>query len=212
MTDFFEPPPPPPEPEPYARQPWFGPPDNVVGAGVPIELILARTDDLALSLERFAAYPSGFGFSLVTRTRTEEIGWDLDQAFFGRPYQRRTYEEGKIPPQRLRFGIQFADGSKATNLQVSLGGPDEEPAGPILMGGGGGGGGRRWDQDYWVWPLPPAGQLAFVCEWPAYGIPFTRVEIEAERIFESAPRAEVLWSDSNGNSQSGGAWRSLGPR
>ena len=29
-----------------------------------------------------------------------------------------------------------------------------------------------------MWPLPPIGPLFFVCEWPAAGIPLTRVEVD----------------------------------
>jgi hypothetical protein len=53
-----------------------------------------------------------------------------------------------------------------------------------------------------VWPLPPAGTLAFVCEWPLRGIVETRAEIDAAPILEAAGRAEVLWpEDRGGNDQ-----------
>jgi hypothetical protein len=211
MTDFFEPPPPLPEPELPQHWPWHGPPGNVVGAGVALEVVLARTPDLALSLERFAAYPTGFKFRLVTRSRTEELGWDLDQAFFGRPFRRPRSEASEIPPERLRFGIQFADGSKATNLNFSHAEPGKVPSAPVMSEGGGGGGGRLWEHDYWVWPLPVPGPLAFVCEWPAHGIPFTRVEIDADRILQAVPRAQVLWAEEETGPGGGNAWTSSGP-
>jgi hypothetical protein len=47
----------------------------------------------------------------------------------------------------------------------------------------------------WVWGLPPPGQLAFVCEWPARNIPETRVEIEAGLVLEAASRAVPIWPD-----------------
>ncbi len=34
-----------------------------------------------------------------------------------------------------------------------------------------GGGPRSAFWRWWAWPLPPAGPLEFVCEWPALGIP-----------------------------------------
>ena len=47
----------------------------------------------------------------------------------------------EIPEEMLRFGVEFADGRRATN---TCGGgfapPDTEPAGPLLNPGGGGGG------------------------------------------------------------------------
>ena len=64
-----------------------------------------------------------------------------------------------------------------------------------LDGGGGGGGGGNWETEYWVWPLPPPGPFAFVCEWPAKGIPLTRKEIDAQAMRDAAAQAETLWED-----------------
>ena len=41
--------------------------------------------------------------------------------------------------------------------------------------------------------LPPPGPLAFVVEWPARGIPETRVEIDASLVLEAADRAAPVW-------------------
>ena len=72
MSDFFEPPPPPPEPPREHRQPeWFGPPDNVIGVVVPVELTLARADDLALVLRSVTAYPSGAQFDIPLLLRKQ---------------------------------------------------------------------------------------------------------------------------------------------
>lgn len=198
MTDFW-PPPQLPEPQRSVRQPWFGPPEGVIGAGVALDLLLARTPDVAVSLERFAAYPSGFRFSLVIQSRTELTGWDVDDALSRqwRPSSRRNSRE--IPPERLRFGVQFADGSKATNLRFRNIEPGDPPTGPILHEGGGGGGGGRWDHDFWVWPLPIRGQLLFACEWPIQRIPLTKVEVDAGRILDAVSRSHVLWPEERGS-------------
>lgn len=210
MTNFFEPPPPPPEPELVeSPQPWWGPPLNVIGAGVALDVLLTRTEDTAVSLERFISYPSGFGFTLVVRGRTEEAGWRIDESMSESWRHQRNRVE--IPPERLRFGIQFADGSKATNLYFSHAQQGESPTAPVLQQRGGGGGGGRWEQDYWVWPLPVPGQLGFACEWPSQGIPFTRVEMDAGRILEAVTRAQPLWPDEDPGSEGGNAWTSLGP-
>src|SRR2546430_3515945 len=73
--------------------------------------------------------------------------------------------------------------------------PDAEPTGPVLFPDGGGGGGRRYDMRYWVWPLPPPGPVAFVCEWPAFGIPESRAELDARPILDAAARALGLWPE-----------------
>ena len=89
-------------------------------------------------------------------------------------YMRHRRHGGKRE-EMLRFGMQFADGSKVTNLPGPLPGPPrgggEPPPGPVLQQSGGSGGDREWRQDYWVWPLPPPGPLTLACEWPGAGIP-----------------------------------------
>jgi hypothetical protein len=46
-----------------------------------------------------------------------------------------------------------------------------------------------------VWGLPPPGPLAFVCQWPARGIPESRSEIDARLVLEAAVRVTSLWPD-----------------
>jgi hypothetical protein len=47
--------------------------------------------------------------------------------------------------------------------------------------------------NWWVWPLPPAGSLTVVCEWPAYGIALTRSEFDAGMLLDAAAQVEQLW-------------------
>jgi hypothetical protein len=205
-VSFFEPPPlpEPPEPEEFKQPEWYGPPRHVLGAAVPLRLLLVRTDELVVAIIEATAYPNGFEFRLAVRSK-QRPAYPCDSPFdFGHPamwrHHGRMAESGELPPELFRFGIELADGSKAT----TLGGhpfeqdPEKEPKGPLLIEHGGGGGGGDWDQTYWVWPLPPAGTLAFVCEWPAKGVSLTRYEVDANVIRAAASEAEVLWEDSGG--------------
>jgi len=178
VSEFFEPPPPPPEPPEEHRQPeWFGPPDNVLGVVVPLDVTLARTSELALAVRGAVAYPTGIEFDVCLLLREP-----MQDPFDWHPFHRPR-EGSELPPEILRLGVQFADGAKATNLGMPFfpQGPDERPPGPILMPRGGGGGGRRWDVSFWLWPLPPRGELTLVCEWPVRAVELTRVEIVRER-------------------------------
>ena len=47
-------------------------------------------------------------------------------------------------------------------------------------------------------PRRPPGSLTFACEWPALGIPLTRVEIDAALVRRAADRAQLLWPDDGG--------------
>ena len=192
MTGFFEPPPPPerePEPEPHERPPWFGPPSGVLPGVVPIERVIARTEEVAVAVGRIAAYPTGFAFETLVVPSAPNDDDDAD------PMMRR-FRPGRreLPPELLRFGLRFADGTKATSTHLRLG--EEVPEGPVLTPRRGGGGGGEWEQEWWVWPLPPAGPLAFVCEWPGRGIPLTSVEIDAREIIDAAARAQVIFQSS----------------
>lgn len=108
----------------------------------------------------------------------------------------------------LRFGIEFADGRKVNNVGGRGHGPGE-PDGPGLWGMGGGGGGGRWHQDFWVWPLPPAGPVGFVCEWPAAEIPLSRVDREGQLLIDAAGRAREMFPNRE-ISHPGGSWSSYG--
>jgi hypothetical protein len=118
----------------------------------------------------------------------------------------------EIPQEMLRFGVEFADGTKATNTVdqpvADLGGgtmsvsnmmsrseAPQAPAGPVLRLGGGGGGGGSWRQSIWIWPLPPPGRLTFVCQWPEANIDLTRHDIDAQLVLDAATRAQVIFSD-----------------
>lgn len=140
-------------------------------------------------MTRLAAYPTGFEFDLVTMSAEDQDDFD-PLMFHHHRLQRGASDE--IPPEMLRLGVQFADGSKATNTGV-FHRDCQPPAGPIMHAGGGGGG--RWRQTQWVWPLPPPGPVALVCEWPAMDIPLSRNELDAQTILDAAARAQVLFSD-----------------
>lgn len=194
MGDFFEPPPRPPE---RPRQPpWLGAPPGVLPGVVAIELVLARTEEVAIALSRVSAYPAGFSFDVLSAIAPQsELAERLEPMLHG-PGRHRARREPGLSPELLRIGVQFSDGAKATNVSGFPRFPQEgEPAGPVMHERGGGGGGGHWQQGFWVWPLPPPGPLIFVCEWPAAGIPLTRHEIDAQEILDAAGRAQVIFPD-----------------
>jgi hypothetical protein len=199
VSEFFEPPPPQPEPERprHRTPPWVSAPSGTLPGVVALELVLARTDQVAVCVTRVNAYPAGFELDLVTMANGERH--DLDPLLFERPHRRlaaAAAAAGGIPPEKLRFGVEFADGTKATNIAGRWHGSGQEPpSGPVMTPGGGGGGGAVWRQAMWVWPLPPAGPMALVCEWPAAAIALTRHEIDAQLVLDAASRAQVIFAD-----------------
>ena len=202
MADFFQLPEPPPErerPKPQRQRPWWMRPRGELAGVMPLELVVAKNDLAAVAISRVGAYSAGFEFELVIMLSERGAEADIDPSLF-HPGPRRRRGPGAEGDQ-LRFGVQFADGSKATNLDRSWAEHrDEPPPGPVLRTGGGGGGDSEWRQSIWVWPLPPPGPLAFVCEWPVAGIELTRVEIDAQQLIDAAARAQRIFGEPAGES------------
>ena len=193
---FFEPPPRLPEPPPGPPAPeWLAPPDNVLPASFPLELVLARTDELALSVHSGRAYENGFEFTLGLHRRTP-----LEPGAHDPMMLWHAARHGDIDEAALRFGVAYADGRKATVFdRHPWWGDPEGHATPdiVLMQRGGGGGGVSWNFHFWVWPLPPDGPVELVAEWPSEGIALTRAELDSAVVRDGAARAVTLWPGSS---------------
>jgi hypothetical protein len=194
MSDFFEPPPasPPPEPPRYRTPPWFGPPTGTLAGIVAFEEMLAQTDEAAVCISHIAVYPTGFEFDVLVLMDGELEGLDPMTLH---PQYRRLQHGSEVPPELLRIGVQFSDGSKATNAGGFRPPARGRPTEPVMSPRGGGGGGGSFRQTHWVWPLPPPGPVGFVCEWPAKAIALTRSQIDAQPILDAATRARVIFTD-----------------
>jgi len=210
MASFFEPPPPPPDPPeqpaPRPRHAWRGAPGGVVGRTVALNLVLGQSAKAVIWIPSVTVYPDGFELQLEIRQR-DEAAWSDQFRLLHHQSNRRP--DGDLDPELFRFGIELSDGRKATNVNPGTGARDWDtpPAGPILSEGGGSagglaGGGARMQYGYWVWPLPPEGPFAFVCEWPIADIPETRSEIDSALVRDAVREAVILWSDreTGGNS------------
>jgi hypothetical protein len=154
------------------RQPdWIGPPENVAGGAVELARVLANTGDAAVALQGAVAYPTGVELAVGLYRRP-------------RPTLLDTFE-------RFRFGIELPDGRRLVDDRWH----EDAEATARLVQRGGGGGGLTWRQDYWLWPLPPAGALRVACQWRDEGIEETVVEIDAAPLRAAAARAVELWAD-----------------
>lgn len=101
-------------------------------------------------------------------------------------------------PGTLRFGVLFADGRRATNLDKLDWSPSQRRADsrqPVLWPCGGGGGQFFYHTEVYVYPLPPESPLTLVVEWPEQQVPETRTEWDATVIRATAARAREIWPD-----------------
>lgn len=194
---FFESRPTPPLPDPTperAREP-----QDVTPGVVAVEVMLGRTTTAAVAVGRLRVYPSGFALPLLVRLvdspRMHEEPLEGGRGFrtdnksfpgsFSWGFRPGWAHEQGLPDDLLRVGIVFADGRAVTNLDTAGLGTGGDISLSIL----GLGGRRSWDYELWVRPLPPSGPLGLLCQWPAKGIPETRVDLDGAAILQAASRA-----------------------
>jgi hypothetical protein len=178
----------PPTPEPR-REPWRGTPEDTLGIPVAFAEVLARSEEVAVLVGGIVAFPAGFSLSLILLSRLNPSR---------QPFAPFVHRHPAMPEEDgpFRFGIGFANGTKVFAERGSW--PLAPQSGYTLRPQGGGGGGRSWRQGFFIQPLPPAGPLHLVCEWPSYNIPESRLELDATIILEAAERAKPVWPDDVG--------------
>jgi len=176
---------------PWSQRPW-DPPEAAFPGVVPFRtLVLARTERAAVAITGLSAYSAGFEIYVTARFRP---GTDTGP---GDPGPAGPGPGG--PLQSFRFGLQLADGTKVIGRRGGRGPDgDGEPDGPILRMFLGGVSPRSSLSRWWAWPLPPAGPLEFVCEWPTLGIPESRAGLDAQPILDAAGQSIRLWPDDEG--------------
>jgi hypothetical protein len=163
--------------------------------------VLARADHVAVAVVGVTAYSTGIALTLAVRSRRGMIE-DVYEDPFGLPFRhpiRHRHHGGELPPEILRFGVQFSDGRKATTVGGALPGAggygEEEPSSPVLTQGGGGGGGGDYESKFWLWPIPPPGPVTFAVEWPAREIELSNQLADASVFIEASKQSEVLWPE-----------------
>ncbi len=187
------------------RPQWFGPPEDELGAAVPLGLVVARSDKGVVALQHVTVYSTGLSFDVIAGARGL-TGAQSSRLF----HEQHMFDEDEDPPPGfLRLGIELPGGARVSNLAGRMGRrrrlmkPDEEPDGPIFMeaGGGGGsagGGSVRMNPGFWLWPLPGPGTMRVFCEWPSVEIPLSTVELETAELLGASERVVPLWPPSAG--------------
>jgi hypothetical protein len=160
--------------------PWDPPVAEFPCAAAGTPLVLARTEAVAVAVIGVWAFKAGFEFWASARFHHTQPPAHGDMA----------------PQESAHIGLQFPDGRKAANFTTR---PEPvEDGGPsalVLSTRGLGGGLRHREWSYWVWPLPPAGPVTFVCEWPAAYIAESRASLDAQLILDAAQQSVQLWPE-----------------
>jgi hypothetical protein len=194
--------PPPPEPEQRDRPAWMRP-DTVIPGSVPAELLLGRTDQVAVAVGSVRAYPNGFEFTVHTRLRRvdQEIGPS------GHPFSwHRRFRGAHGPGDALRLGLLYADGRRTATTSSRV--PRDDSSDQLFLSQqGGGGSAQRWDQNFWVHSLPPDGPVTLIASWLEHDVTETRVGLHGAAVRAAAARAISLWPDEP-DTEPGAAWTS----
>lgn len=187
---------------------WYAPPAPEMGALMVSGLALSRNPNVAITLPTIQAFSTGCLMSVNIVMRRHTLSRDDFQALqisvF--PHMITGVSAGRLPDNLLRFGVRFADGSKATTVgqrfdRTQL--PQDTPPGPRLSLLFGGVSMRSGDEDagvitteLWLWPLPPRETFELGVEWPVGGIDLSFVDLDGAAIVSAAQQSVPYWLDS----------------
>jgi hypothetical protein len=165
----------------WVPRPW-DPPQTEFPGIVPINTLqFDRSERAAIAITGMSAYSNGFEFVLTALIHPDAPGFDAETP-------------GGGVPKLYQVSLQLSDGR--TVVGDSSRGP--EPTEPVLRPRGGGGTSHYHHSRWWAWPLPPAGPLGFICNWPTLRTGETRVSIDAQLILDAARQSVRLWPEGDG--------------
>lgn len=147
---------------------------------LPQNVLLARTDDVAVALLGLQVCSTGVSFHLTVRVRAAALS-RLDHTL-----TELVWDHGQRGG-RFLMGVEFADGRRASNL------PGASSEGVVFHSGGGGGGDTSIDQSWWLSPLPPEGPVRLVVRCPELGIGEAAVRLDGTALRRAADDVLTLW-------------------
>jgi hypothetical protein len=193
-VSFFPPDPPEDETEPdeQAAAPWWKPSAHELPALLPINETIASTATVVLTLTLARVYSNGVEFVVDRRARRGDRS--------RREWQElETHIHGHFSfrhPERLRYGMVLGDGEQLfADVPHAMFGVASEGHSLMQTGGGGEGGGGfyRYEDDLWLWPLPPEGPVELVVEWPALDVPESHVVLDGSPLRDLAADVRRVW-------------------
>ncbi|MFD9946863.1 hypothetical protein ACFWYW_00380 [Nonomuraea sp. NPDC059023] len=193
------------EPPQPGLSPWQAPPAQERGAVLVSDLVLARTQNVAMIVQTIQAFSTGCLINVDVITRLSADDSTLTRAIY--QHMATGVKAGApLPDDLLRFGVRFADGSKATTVGQRVGKryppSSAPPPGPQVSWLLPGMSMRSGPDDsgvivagLWLWPLPPAEPFELAVEWPAGGVELAFAEVDGAAITSAAGRSLPYWPD-----------------
>jgi hypothetical protein len=156
-------------------------PSNEVPRSVALDVVLARNEDVVVSLNGALAYRNGVLLQLRVLLRAG-TGHDPSGALLGHG----------DPAGRILLGVEFSDGRRSSTMSAP-GMVAADPAAPLLLSQGGGGDAQQATGFMFLSPLPPPPELRLVCAWPSRGLGDTITTLPTEPILHAAARVDEVW-------------------
>ena len=180
--------------EAYARQHFEEDPRaGWLGGVLPVQFVLARSEDAAVVVTHLAVFPEGFEFTLRAKVRRPKRDSSVPRGMPLDTFPHPGSYRGELPDHVLRFGIKFSDGARVSNVDRDPHWPDATEPRHGMSTSSGGGSNVEYSWDYWAWPAPTEGDLTMVCEWPAYDIAETSQVIRGGDFASALERSERIW-------------------
>jgi hypothetical protein len=131
------------------------------------------------------AYRQGVEFSFVVRVRSQvddPTGLSGPMGWAATPGTQRG----------LRMGLEYSDGRRAV---VGVMPPrfSEDAEQPVLVPRGASRNGEKRRRNLWLSPLPSAGTLRVVIDWPDRDMAESDLVLDADELVAAADRSEKLW-------------------
>jgi hypothetical protein len=155
-----------------------------LGGAVAVELLVAKTADVAVVVRHVCAYPEGFSFALVIRLRRPDPA--LPEAT--RTLHFNPRRANRQSPEHVYLRIELAGGQVLTLPYEGL-----HAGEPALRACAASTTPACFSGEFAAPVLPSSGNVAFVCDWARYGLSGARATVPASRLAKAAARAKPLW-------------------
>lgn len=179
--------------------PWLQPPPLTIGAIFPMNREMARTSRGVVSLVEVRAYRTGCSLECVAALRSPSDAGARQR--FWQVIAGLGVDPDRPPPELIRFGVRYGDGSGTTTLQSPRRTERTDREGPAVPGLVVRSGRAAYDTSgrwlqvvfiLWLWPLPPPENFLLDVEYPLIDVARTGIELDGSAIATAGADARML--------------------
>lgn len=170
------------------------PPDDEIGADVPLDPVLVEQEQVVVALTGMTVYSTGAQVRVAVRRHPDSGPGQVEAGGpLGSPGRPGAGADGEPSDELLRIAFVYPDGQVASSLDQRTD-DSELREGPQLSRSLGSGTEYAFDYQMWLRPLPRQqdGGLRMQVEWPAEGIDTTR-QVDLAEVDAAADRTVTLW-------------------